>query len=311
MIVLSDDDLDRLPIMALALEAMEDAFRERSRGKLVSPPRFQVPFGAYGNLVFTVGGKLDTAPVAGFRVYNTFHGPDSPQLTVVWSADHAELLGVIAGSRLGQIRTGAIGGIAIRYMSSPSAKVMGIIGSGPQARSQLEAAASVRDLELVRVFSRNEQSRTAFAQEMSTAIGIRVEASRSAHAAVDGADIVTCATDSPTPVLDARWLKPGVHLNTLGPKTLDRHELGWDVAEMADVIATDSREQVCANGVPFFLSGSGNEDRIIDLAEIVSGKTPARKTGTETTLFCSVGLAGTEVMLASRLLTARDAKRRN
>ena len=306
-ILLDDDDLDRLPAMEMALAAMEEAFLERDQGRLVSPPRFHVPFDTLGNLVFTVGGNLGSNPLAGFRVYNTFHGRADAQLTAIWSAGDGELQGIVVGSRLGQIRTGAIGGVAIRHMSPPSAKVMGIIGSGPQARMQLEAAASVRALEHVRVFSRSEQGRKTFADEMSRALGLRVEATDSAHAAVDGADIVVCATSSPSPVIDAQWLKPGVHVNTLGPKTVDQHELGSDVAEMADVIATDSCEQAGSYHAPFFLSGSSSEGRLVELAAIISGKIAVRPSGAETTLFCSVGLAGTEVLLASRLLTAAQA----
>ncbi|MHB1616825.1 MAG: hypothetical protein ACYCUX_06110, partial [Metallibacterium sp.] len=196
-ILLDDDDLDRLPAMEMALAAMEEAFLERDQGRLVSPPRFQVPFDTLGNLVFTVGGNLGSNPLAGFRVYNTFHGQADSQLTAIWSAGDGELQGIVVGSRLGQIRTGAIGGVAIRHMSPPSAKVMGIIGSGPQARMQLEAAAFVRALEHVRVFSRSEHGRKNFADEMSRALSLRVEATDSAHAAVDGADIVVCATSSP------------------------------------------------------------------------------------------------------------------
>ena len=258
-IILNDDDLDRLPAMEMALAAMEEAFLKRDQGHMVSPPRFQVPFGTLGNLVFTVGGNLGSNPLAGFRIYNTFLGQTDSQLTAVWSAGDGELQGIVVGSRLGQIRTGAIGGVAIRHMSPPSAKVMGIIGSGPQARMQLEAAASVRALEHVRVFSRSEQGRKTFADEVSRALSLRVEATDSAHAAVDGADIVVCATNSPIPVIDARWLKRGVHINTLGPKTVDQHELGLDVAEMADVIATDSCEQAGTYRAPFFLSGSSSE----------------------------------------------------
>ncbi|MHB8571289.1 MAG: hypothetical protein ACYC97_13980, partial [Metallibacterium sp.] len=80
-----------------------------------------------------------------------------------------------------------------------------------------------------------------------------------------------------------------------------------DVAEMADVIATDSSEQAGSYRAPFFLSGSSSEGRLVELAAIISGKMAVRRIGGETTLFCSVGLAGTEVLLASRLFAAAQA----
>jgi alanine dehydrogenase len=97
-------------------------------------------------------------------------------------------------------------------------------------------------------------------------------------------------------------LKPGVHVNTVGPKTHEGYELGLDLADVAAVIATDSPEQTRAYASSFFLTGSGNEHRMADLADIMAGKTAGRGSPGDTTLFCSVGLAGTEVVVASAIL---------
>lgn len=220
----------------------------------------------------------------------------------MWSADDAKLKGIILGERLGNLRTGAIGGLAIRHLSAPDASIVGILGSGAQARTQLAAAAAVRKLDRARVYSRDEKNRAAFADEMQHTLGIEVEPAGSASEAVDDADIVICATASRTPVIHARDLKPGVHVNTVGPKTYEGYELGLDIADAAAVIATDSPEQTRAYASPFFLAGSGNEHRIADLADIMAGKAVGRGSPGDTTLFCSVGLAGTEVVVASAIL---------
>jgi ornithine cyclodeaminase len=309
-LVLSDADLSRIPTMQIALAAIEEALAARSASEWVSPPRHHVSFGDKGDLVFTVGGTTGAASIAGFRAYETFAGSMGDQIIAVWSTETARLLGIVTGSRLGAVRTGAIGGIAIRHMSAPGANTVGIIGSGHQARTQLEAAAIVRKLDHVRVYSRNETNRRAFATEMSRRLSIAIEPVESPRQAVREADIVICATTSPVPVIEAGWLKPGVHINSIGPKTLDQHELGLDVAAVAHIIATDSPEQARAYKNPFFLLELLNTGRMIDLAAIVSGDLPARPTRDQTTLFCSVGLAGTEVLVASKLLSAygkRDA----
>jgi len=307
-IILDDGDLEDLPVMRLAIEAIEEAMLARSAGDLVSPPRHNVSFAGKGDLIFTIGGTLDDASIAGFRVYDTFTGPRHEQIAAVWSMETAELLGLIIGTRLGEVRTGAIGGIAIRHMSSPDARTVGIIGSGQQARTQLEAAALVRDLAHVRVYSRSERRRHVFAMEMEQRLGISVEAVDTPRRAVNEADIVICATTSLTPVIEAGWLKPGVHLNTVGPKTVDEHELGLDVGAAADLIATDSPEQVRAYKAPFFLHGSPSAERLVDLAAIVSGKVAVRRTPDQTTLFCSAGLSGTEVLVAAHILAAFKAR---
>lgn len=305
MKILRDEDLEDRGLMAVAIDALEAAFRARAANRLVSPPRHQVSFPGRGDLVFTIGGVLGDKPLAGFRVYETFGGAD--QVVAVWSPDDARLKGICVGERLGNLRTGAIGGIAIRHLSAPDARSVGIIGSGAQARTQLAAAAAVRKLDHVRVYSRSEERRAAFADEMQRALGLSVEPAGSAREAVEDADIVICATASRTPVIHAGDLKPGVHVNTVGPKTRDGHELGLDIADAAAVITTDSPEQTRAYATPFFLAGSGNEDRMADLADIIAGKAGGRRLPEDVTLFCSVGLAGTEVVVASAILDLQSA----
>ncbi|GES49747.1 hypothetical protein Rhsp01_23630 [Rhizobium sp. NBRC 114257] len=301
MKILKDEDLCPAAVMRRAIDALEAAFRAKAAGKLVSPPRHHVSFPDRGDIVFTVGGIDGERPLAGFRAYETFTGGQHSQVVAVWRADTAELQGIILGERLGQIRTGAIGGIAIRHLSAATARTVGIIGSGAQARTQLIAAAAVRDIGSARVFSRNPRNCAAFAEEMQLQLGIAVKPVSSAAEAVADADIVLCATSSDMPVIDASDLKAGVHINTIGPKTLKGHELGLDVANMASIIATDSPEQTRAYASPFFLSGTIHDERMLDLAAIVAGHVAGRTSPLDTTLFCSVGLAGTEVVVASAI----------
>lgn len=299
--ILKDEELDSIALMPAAIDAMETAFLARAAGMLISPPRHHVSFPGAGDLVFTVGGVLGERPLAGFRAYETFDGTEHSQIVAVWSANDARLKGIVLGERLGQIRTGAIGGVAIRHLSASNARTVGVLGSGAQARTQLIAAAAVRDITAVRVFSRDKGNRMVFAEEMQRALNIAVEPVNSAVEAVADADIVLCATTSNIPVIHASDLKPGVHINTVGPKTLQGHEIGKDIADDAAVIATDSLEQTRAYASPFFLVGSSHEHRMRELANIVANNAPGRTSPFDTTLFCSVGLAGTEVMLASAI----------
>lgn len=299
--ILKDEDLNSIALMPVAIDVLEKAFLARAAGSLVSPPRHHVSFPGAGDLVFTVGGILGEKPLAGFRAYETFEGAEHSQIVAVWSANNARLKGVVLGERLGQIRTGAIGGVAIRHLSASNARTVGVLGSGAQARTQLIAAAAVRDVAAVRVFSRDKTNRAIFAEEMQRGLDIAVEPVNSAGEAVADADIVLCATASNIPVIHASDLKPGVHINTVGPKTVLGHELGVDMADAANIIVTDSLEQTRAYSSPFFLTGTRHEHRIQELADIVASSALGRTSPFDTTLFCSVGLAGTEVMLASAI----------
>ncbi|HEV8388888.1 MAG TPA: hypothetical protein VGQ35_03540, partial [Dongiaceae bacterium] len=131
----------------------------------------------------------------------------------------------------------------------------------------------------------------------------------SAREAVSGADIVICATSSDVPVMEAAWLAPGSHVNMLGRKTRDRHELGLDVVERASLIATDSPAQTRAYGAPFFLEGTPHLARMVDLADLIAGKAAARPSPEAITLFCSTGLAGTEVLVGAALLKEWQRRR--
>ena len=215
--ILTDQDLSGGDIMPIAIEAVEAAMRKKALGELVAPPRHHVAFPGKGDLVFTVGGLVGDDAIAGFRVYDTFAGNEHSQIVAVWSADTARLEGLVLGEKLGAIRTGAIGGVAIRHLSSEDARTVGIIGSGLQARTQLAAAAAVRRLSHVRVFSRDKANRHAFATEMQRQLDIDIQPVETVEDAVADADIVICATSSKTPVIHARSLKPGVLLVATGP----------------------------------------------------------------------------------------------
>ena len=113
--------------------------------------------------------------------------------------------------------------------------------------------------------------------------------------------MLICASNSPTPILEAGWLRPGTHINTIGPKFKDGHELPVEAARKSHTIVTDSLRQVDgydSYASPYFLQHTPERKRMIELDEIVAGQRKGRSSPDELTLFCSVGLAGTEVVLA-------------
>ena len=295
--ILTDADLERVLTYPRAIEQIERALREHAAGTLSAPPRFHVDMGT-GQMVFTVGGGQQ-ASLAGFRMYTLLPGShdDRDQIVAVFDAQTGKLRGLVLGNQLGAIRTGAIGGAAIRHMARQDARVLGIIGTGRQARTQIKAAAAICPLEQVRVFSRTPAQREAFAAEMTARIAVPVEAVDSPEAVVRGADIVIGATKSRTPVLDAAWIGPGTHVTTIGPKFAEGHEMPLDLAARSAIIATDSPAQLDAYAEPFFLSGP-DRARMVPLSAIVTGQQPGRTSDDDITLFCSVGLAGTEVFVA-------------
>lgn len=305
----TDDDVRKLLPMETAVAKMEDAFLELAHGTLEAPPRFRVDI-PEGGLVFTAGSAYGSENVIGFRVYPAFSGSKQSlheQIVAVYDAKDGHFKGVVFGRLLGATRTGAIGGVAIKYLSKLESKTLAVIGAGYQARSQVLAAMAVRPFDEIRFFSRTLSRAETFAQEVKTHFmdkrPLKVFTTSSARAAVAGADVVICATNSRQPVLKSEWLVPGTYVATIGPQFIDAHEMPLDIADLCQVIVTDSPAQISAYGRRFFLGDiTGNLVRLTPLDQIVAGKAPGRTSADDICLFCSVGLAGTEVVLANELL---------
>lgn len=298
--VLTDADVWGGLEMARAIEGVRTALAARRAGTLVAPPRHYVNTGP-GSLVFTVGGE---AGFAGFRVYDTYRGSKQDQVVAVWR--DGALVGLVVGSALGAVRTGAIGGVAVDCLARRDAGDLAILGTGLQARTQLLAAAAVRDLRRVRVFSRTAASREGFAAEMTERTGLKIDPVDSVDAALHGADILISATTASAPVFRAAQVPAGCHVTVAGPKFQGRHEWPADLADRAARIVTDAPDQLTAYPVPFLLAGTPHMERLEDLAHIGAERGGAE----DITLFVSTGLAGTEVFVADAILATRPAVRR-
>lgn len=297
-LILTDNEFDDLLTMDAAIRAIQQAIESHGNGNLDAPSRFSVNANN-GSLVFTVGLETEVSNVMGFRVYETIpDSPDDHQLVATYDSDTGTFEGVIIGHRVGAVRTGAIGGVAIDELARSDVKTLGILGSGRQARTQLEAAVSVRDIDEVNVYSPTKSHREQFATELSQELDLDVRAASSSESAVRGAEVLITATSSREPVFDLEWLEPGVHINAVGPKFKTAHELDPAVAAKSDVIVTDSLTQVDNYESEFFLSDTSSRSQMIELSDIVTGSAHVGANDDDTTLFCSVGLAGTEVVLA-------------
>jgi alanine dehydrogenase len=305
--ILTDLELTRLLTEEKMVSTMEQALKAHAAGSLIAPPRFSVDT-PRGGLVFTAGAEVEGAQALGFRVYDTFASasPDRTQLVAVYDSETGGFRGLVIGILLGALRTAAINAVAIKHMARPGARILGVLGSGFQARRQVQLALAVRPFEEVRAFSPTLGHAAAFANEMSASLNVPVIPGESAEDVVRRADVLITATTSPTPVFEPGWLRPGTHINTIGPKFKDMHEISPEVASRSAVVATDSLEQVDAYPRPFFLAGTSGRERMVELGDIVAGHVPGRHSPDDLTLFCSVGLAGTEVVLAdAALMVAR------
>jgi ornithine cyclodeaminase/alanine dehydrogenase-like protein (mu-crystallin family) len=298
--VLSDHDIDRVPF-SIILNAVRAHVLADFLGQTISPPRHAAEFGD-GGIIFTVGGNAD---FAGFRAYETFSKPaleNDDQLVAVWDRATRRLSGLAIGERLGALRTGALGGAAIDRMAPKQVRKLAVIGAGLQAETQMIAACAVRSFGKIAVFSRAMENREAFAARMELLLKENVGSSGSAELAVRDADVVILATNSSIPVIEPSWLKPGAHVNTLGPKNAFAHELPLDLPDHAALIASDSPQQIAAMGAEHMLHGHPANSRLLHLGD----PKVLEVRGQGFSLFLSAGLAGTEVAALAAILKHLD-----
>jgi ornithine cyclodeaminase len=298
VLLLLDEDVRSALTPGLAVDAAASALVDAYRERLAAPPRLHADLDDI-SITFTAGGYPKGS--VGFRAYGTWP-EDADQLVVVWDED-GRIDGIVVGWELGARRTGALGGAAARALAPVGPCRVAVIGSGRQAWTQLWALSAVRDVEDVAVFSPHPAHRDAFASRAVDELELPARSTGSAEDATRDATVVILATRATQPVIDAGWIDAGTHVTTVGPKLASAHETPLGLVERASIVASDSPQQASSFGEPFF-----TDRPLTHLGGILAGTERGRTRTDEITLYCSTGLAGSEVVIAQRLLQARRSQ---
>ncbi len=213
------------------------------------------------------------------------------------------LEGLFVGPALGRLRTGAIGAVAVDALVPDPRPRAAIVGCGGQALAQARALAAVRR-PTVLAYCRSPDRRRAFAAAIAAETGLEVRAASSAEEAVRGADLVILATSSTDPVLDPDWLQPSARLVHVGPKRRGATDLPPSAYGRARRVVTDAPAQLAATWHELALSDTLSLDRVDALADVIDS--PDGRPGQ--VVFCSLGLPGTEVLLARAVLAGLPAR---
>lgn len=260
---------------------------ELSAGRVVQPVRVVVPvalhqgfLGVMPAYAGALGAKLVTF-YPGNKDLHTHHA-----LIALFRPETGEPIAIMDGRLITEMRTAAASAVATKHLARAESSVLAILGSGVQAGSHLAALRLVRSVAEVRVWS--PRNAAAFAERHG------VRAVRSAAEAVRGADIVVVAVNSKTPVLEGRWLSPGVHVNAIGATRPDWRELDDDVVTRARVFV-DSREAAGRESGDVIAA----RDVVGEIGEVVAGQKPGRRSPDEITVFKSVGVAVEDVASAA------------
>ena len=301
VLYLTEDDVQRVLTMDMALEAVELGLKKVAIDEAVNTPRSRCQTDHAMLHVMSAAGK--TLGFLGFKAYVTsktgarfhFH---------LFDGRSGEHLCWMHADHLGQMRTGAASGIATKCMARPDSTRLGIFGSGKQARTQVQAICKVRSIVHVNVFSPNEERRRMFAREMSEVCKTDVVAVSRPEEAARNMDIVTTATASREPVLFGEWLAQGTHLNIIGSNFLGKAEIDMQTVRRCKKIVVDSKDQArleAGDLRPALEDGVLHFAEVQELGQIIVGRFRGREHAEDITMFKSLGIAIEDVATAAKV----------
>jgi ornithine cyclodeaminase/alanine dehydrogenase-like protein (mu-crystallin family) len=289
--------------MAACIEACERAFAAYSTGAAETPGVIHLDVPEAQGEVHIKAGHLHGAPVYAVKAASGFAGPDPVAidgLVVVFDArDGSPAAVLLDNGYITDLRTGAAGGVAAKHLAPERVERVAVIGTGAQARQQLEALAIVRPgFTDVRVWGRNPEHARACVADLQARLGdgCAVADAPSFDDAVEAAQVVICCTAAREPLVRADRLAAGAHVTALGSDGAGKQELDPEILRRADVLVVDSREQCSALGE--LQHAPDQTDRAVELGEICAGAKPGRISDRQLTVCDLTGLGVQDVAAA-------------
>jgi ornithine cyclodeaminase/alanine dehydrogenase-like protein (mu-crystallin family) len=322
-LILNNDEVRKALSVNECLEVMEESYREQAHSRAVNRPTchsylaHSLPNSTYS--FKSVDGGVAKLGVLALRVTSDIvqeqeiHGSIRLEkvplagngmfvgLVQLFSTETGELLAIMPDGLIQQTRVGVTSALAMKILARSNSEVLGLIGSGGQAKSHYRFMTAVMPIKKVKVFSPNPEHRKSFVEEMATETGVPGEAVDSAEEAVNGSDVICSATNSSRPVVKPDWLKPGVHYNSIR-----EFETDFRVFEKSDVIAIHTRFGGIFHyqppGVIDDMPGVRREQprdwsKFPEISDLIAGNVPGRTSDRQITFF--LNNIGTGVQFAA------------
>ncbi len=332
-LVIKSQDLKGLINLHEAIDAVEQGFRNQGERPHFSLPRLRM-LHEDRRLTIHPGGCHDLSAAGTFIHYERFsytreaqqYAHAGARVYVLYDSESADLLALIVGSlplfefdgpnEMFATETSITSAVGTRVLARPDARVLGLYGTGRQARRHLMTMCAIRPIEKVKVYSRIRENRSAFCAQMQKHVQAELEAVNHPEQAASAADLVVCATGSNVPVLYGEWLTPGVHVTSIvgsnkelleqGLVSSPRRELDDEVLRRADVIVATLVEQARQDEQGDLLEPINRDiigwKDIGELGQLVAGKIPGRSNPQEITLFKQNSDQGVGFMALGKLV---------
>jgi alanine dehydrogenase len=305
---LNEEDVVSLLTMDDAIAAVEKAFSEHGAKTTQMPPKPYLYFSRYDGDLRTMPAYLEGMDEAGVKIVNVHPNnrdkglPTVMALLVLNSPKTGAPVSIMGATHLTSMRTGAAGAIAARLLARPKSHVVGMIGAGIQARTQLLGLSRLFEIERVIVSNRTVESVKSFEQDARTFLDCDYQITTNHREACD-CDILVTTTPVRSPVVMEAWVKPGTHINAIGADAKGKQELESILTKKAKVVVDDMAQAVHSGevNVPISEGVIRPEDIYAQIGEILVGKKPGRASDQEITIFDSTGLGIQDVATGSSI----------
>lgn len=307
VLFLTSEDVSGLAEPKAFVEHVREAYRQVGDGG-VAKPRTALRNVEPPGLFTTYAAILPETGVMGGYMYSAgFGAGDAWFVTPLFDAETGELRAIVDGASMNPFKTGATGAVGVDALAREDASTVAMFGSGTQARGQLKATATVRDLAEVQVYSPTQAHRDAFAADMAKQIDGTVQPVSDPASAIDGADIVITATNADAPVFDGSLLDPGTHVTAMGQYDPERFELDATTIQRSRYVP-DLAARVLQDAGSYLNAlerGAIDADHVhAELGDILAGTASGRTAPDQITVFDSGG-TGVETTAGAFLLYER------
>ncbi len=289
-IFLSSREVMSLLSMKDLIEIIENAYRQMGNGETTMLPRVSLDTIQSRRFLRIVPASLSAMGVAGIKASTPSGKGSFVKVILIFDTTSGDLQAVIESDWISWLVPGALSAVATKYLAKKDSRVMGLFGSGRQAKSQLMAVSCVRNLELVRVYSPEKIHREEFCEEMRKLYPIRIVPVDSPELAVKGSEIIATATNSKKPIFDGNLVEPGTHINKIGAHYPERREVDSVCVQRSKVVADSKVRALKEEGellIPISEGSVTAEHLYGELGEVIAGKKEGRENEREITLFLS------------------------
>jgi ornithine cyclodeaminase len=312
MLILNREEVRRFLPMAECIDVMERAMCAASAGRLTIPPRTVIPLEDGSGHFFLMPGSMHEPAVYGAKIIglhpgNAGHGRPAVQgFVTLFDRESGEPMVLMDGTEITAIRTAAASALAARVLARESAGSHGILGAGGLAATHLEAISCVREVSEVRVWGRDFGRAQAFAARHQERVNARVVAVRGADEAAV-CDVISVVTNSPEPVLQGRWLRPGSHVTLVGAHEPQHREADTAAVSGAAVYVDSRPAALCEAGdllIPIAEGAFGPDHIVGEIGEVLRGTARGRSNADQITLYKSLGVVAQDLFAAEHVYRA-------